>query len=377
MEKGFSMEKKKSRKVNNSSLMNGFIKKQVNKNKRKEENTKKREEEARLKKIEEEKRLEEERVKKELALQRERDEEKKRLEKDDLKTFKIKITTLSPIHIGSGYEYEPSNYVIRESILYSFNEHIIIEKLYERDKKLPTEHLLSNLNTLVSFFRSESDFIIDNNLYIKKIPVAKDIARLYKKDFGLSNNNDESINQMLINEHISTRTANNKILPYIAGSSFKGALQTVLNLSLEESKKLKISDSIPINVKNQIVWSVRQTSKGTIPQKLEVISKGSILELLFTKTDNLSFKEIKHKIDEQYQKADSQGFINFTREIKNKNQFILRIGRYCGQKFMVDKPENFNPKTKSLFRAEEKKEKTALPFGWILCEVLKDTLYND
>jgi len=375
MGKVYKMANKNNNKIN-KNLINAFGKTQNNQKQKREETQKRKEEEAKLKEIAdskllEEKKLREKRKKKqdEEIKRRQLEEERKRLEKDYLKTFKIKITTLSPIHIGSGYEYEPTNYVIRDNILYSFNEHIIIEKLYERDNKLPTEHQLSNLNTLVSFFRNEANFIIDNNLYIKKIPVAKDISRLYKKDFGLSNNSDESINQMLINEHISTRTQKNKILPYIAGSSFKGALQTILNLSVEKSQRLKISDSIPINVKNQIVWSVRKTSKGTIPQKLEVISKGSTLELILTKENTLLFEDIKSKIDKQYKKADIQGFTNFSREIKKDNQFILRVGRYCGQKFMVSEPEKFDPKTKSLFRAEENKDKTELPFGWILCEI--------
>ncbi len=364
-------KKKSNNKKNNANLFNAFAKTQSNKNHKIEATKKRKEEEERIQKEKELKRTEEDRVQREKEKQEEAERQRKRLEESDLKTFKIKITTLSPIHIGSGYEYEPTNYVIRDNFLYAFNEHLVVEQLYERDKKLPTEHQLSNLNTLVAFFRAEADFIIDNRLYNKKIPVAKDIVRLYKKDFGLSNNNDESINQMLINEHISTNSKDNKIVPYIAGSSFKGALQTVLNLSVKESQKFKISDAIPLNVKNQIVWSVRKTSKGTIPQKLEVISKGSTLEFYLTKINSLSFEDIRKKINEHYQKADNQGFTNFSREIKNDKQFILRVGRYCGQKFMVSKPEEFNPKTKSLFRAEEKKDKSELPFGWILCEISK------
>jgi len=170
---------------------------------------------------------------------------KKELEANELQTFKIKLTTLSPVHIGTGEEYEPTNYIIKDDRLYSFNEHVIIEKLYERDGSLPTDDKLSDIYALVAFFRKEADFIIENNLYINSVSVSKDISKLYSKDFGISNNSDESMNQMLILKQMSTYNPySGNFEPYIAGSSIKGALQSVLELSVEESQKLKVSDAI-------------------------------------------------------------------------------------------------------------------------------------
>jgi CRISPR/Cas system CSM-associated protein Csm5 (group 7 of RAMP superfamily) len=287
-----------------------------------------------------------------------------------LKSFKIRIATLSPVHIGDGTEYEPTNYVIRDNYLYSFNEYFVLEKLQEVENINGSK--LSDLSALVAFLRGKADFIIDNNLYKNTIGVANDIARLYKKDFGISNNNDESINQMLINKNISTiNPQNNKLEPYIPGSSIKGAIQTVLNLSVEESQRLKISDSVGVKVQNQIAWSLRKTSKGSIPQKLEIISSNSNFNFIFTKANSLTFDTIIEKIHNFYKEADNEQFIRYERNIRNKEtQFLLRVGRYCGNNFTsINSKEK--PKTKSLFRKEEHNEQSELPFGWILCEIIK------
>ena len=59
--------------------------------------------------------------------------------------------------------------------------------------------------------------------------------------------------------------------PYIPGSSIKGALQTVLNLSENESRALKISDSIGLDVKNRIAWSIRKAKKTDNDKKSKKI----------------------------------------------------------------------------------------------------------
>ena len=39
-----------------------------------------------------------------------------------LQTFRVAVTPLTPIHIGCGTDFEPTNYVIRDNdILYNFD----------------------------------------------------------------------------------------------------------------------------------------------------------------------------------------------------------------------------------------------------------------
>ena len=377
--KGDKMAKKK--KIDNNTLLNSFSKTQKRKTKKIDESKeKKAKERAEKKALEDkqkalEKKQREEQIAREAKEKQEKIEEQKRaLEANDLKTFKLKITTLSPVHIGNGEEYEPTNYVIRDDILYSFNEHVVIEKLYERDGQLPSNEKLFDMTLLVAFFRSEADFIIDNNLYTYRVSVSKDITKLYSKDFGISNNNDSSINQMLILEHIKTvNPYSKKIEPYLSGSSIKGALQSVLELDEEQSRYLKVSDAIGIEVKSHIAWSVRKTSKGNISQKIEVILKGSTFELLLTKPNSLSFEYIKEKIETSYKNADVGLYLNYSKELRDNNG-LLRVGRYCGKEFIVkDLKEEEKPKTKSLFKMSEKNRRVdEVPFGWIKWELEED-----
>ena len=360
---------KKKQKVD---IASGFASTQKNKSKTITQNAEMKKKELEAKRKQKEK-AEQERIKQEKELQElEEEQERERIVQsfyfNELKSFDVKITTLSPIHIGDGTEYEPTNYVIRDNLLYSFDEYFVLEKIQEIESI--DINKFSDLTTLVTFLRKKADFIIDNNLFQTKIYIAKDIARLYKKEFGVSNNNDESINQMLINKNITTTNPNNsKLEPYIPGSSIKGALQTVLNLSIQESQKLKISDSIGQKVQSQIAWSVRKTSKGTIPQKLEIISSNSIFNFILTKPNSLVFETVIEKIHSYYKKADEEQFLRYETEIKSKaNQFLLRVGRYCGKNFTATKSTD-KPKTKSLFRKEEKNEQSELPFGWVLCEI--------
>jgi CRISPR/Cas system CMR subunit Cmr6 (Cas7 group RAMP superfamily) len=364
---------KKKSKINIGSLVGSFNKTQQNQSKKAEESKRKREQEKREKKALEEKQKQEQKEREEAEQLARVKAKKKEQEANELQTFKIKLTTLSPVHIGTGDEYEPTNYVIKDDRLYSFNEHVVIEKLYERDGSLPTDDKLSDMYALVAFFRKEADFIIENNLYINSVSVSKDISKLYSKDFGISNNSDESMNQMLILKQMSTYNPySENFEPYIAGSSIKGALQSVLELSVEESQKLKVSDAIGLEVKNHIAWAVRKTSKGSIPQKLEIISKGSTFELFLTKINALSIEQLKEKLDSFYTDADVGLFSNYSKNLKS-NEGLLRVGRYCGKEFIVQGlSEKEKPKTKSLFRMSEKGARVdEASFGWIKWEVVE------
>jgi len=362
------------RKINMDSLVSSYGKTQQQKSKKADESKKKREQEQREAKALKEKHEQEEKERAESERLAKIEAKKRELEANELKTFKLKLTALSPIHIGSGEEYEPTNYVIKEDRLYAFNEHVVIEKLYERDKKLPSDDKLSDMYALVAFFREEANFIIDNKLYIHSVSISKDISKLYSKDFGISNNNDESMNQMLILKHISTfNPYSGNFEPYIAGSSIKGALQSVLELSVEESQKLKVSDAIGKEVKNHIAWSVRKTSKGSIAQKLEIIQKNSSFEALLTKVNALEIETIKEKLHTFYQNADMGLFLNYKKDLKS-NEGLLRVGRYCGKAFIVkDLAESEKPKTKSIFRMSEKGSRVdEVSFGWLKWEVMED-----
>jgi CRISPR/Cas system CSM-associated protein Csm5 (group 7 of RAMP superfamily) len=360
----------------NVNIVQGFKNTQQKKSTKIDQTKKQKEEEKKQKEIQKQKELEEKRIQEEQEKieqeKRKKQEIEKEFNKTELKTYRLKITTLSPVHIGDGTELEPISYVIQDKFLYSFDENYVLENILKDNKNIDINNL-ENMDTLVEFFKSYKDFIIKNQLYKSKIAVAKDIAKLYDNNYGQSNNNDESFNQMLIQKNIATiNPYTNQYEPYIPGSSIKGAFQTILCLSVDESRLLKVSDTIGLKVENQIAWSLRESKKSKIPQKLEVISKGSIYKFEISKSNIFSFKDLKEKLHQFYQDNDSQAYLNFSREVRKENQFLLKIGRYIGQKFMANNPDIKQPKTKAMFSISEKNSKVELPFGWVVCEIIDD-----
>ncbi len=68
-----------------------------------------------------------------------------------MKTYKLKLTAISPIHIGTGEDYEPINYVIdkldvktadgkivKKDYMFIFDEMEFPKKIYEIDIKEKT-----------------------------------------------------------------------------------------------------------------------------------------------------------------------------------------------------------------------------------------------
>ena len=48
---------------------------------------------------------------------------------EKLHSFKLKLTALTPIHIGTGEVYEPTSYVIDDGYLYEFEESLFFQHL--------------------------------------------------------------------------------------------------------------------------------------------------------------------------------------------------------------------------------------------------------
>jgi len=52
-----------------------------------------------------------------------------------MKTYYLKMTALSPVHIGSGEDYEPTNFIIDGGYLYEFDEIDFYRELGDADKR--------------------------------------------------------------------------------------------------------------------------------------------------------------------------------------------------------------------------------------------------
>ena len=188
------------------------------------------------------------------------------------RNIKLKMKIISPVHIGTGNDLEPYNYVIKDNCIYFFELHNFVEKLNDENKNKLIEIItlteeqkkkieeienvkeeikykkqisasqLVNLRVFIKEIFNENDFkdIITHKYLINN----NDIIRVYKEKLektDVNSENDSSIiNQLLISEMIR----DGEYKPYIPGSTLKGALRHIL---IKKYKFEDIESDIGIN----------------------------------------------------------------------------------------------------------------------------------
>jgi len=79
-----------------------------------------------------------------------------------MKTYRLKLTALTPIHIGTGEVYEPTNFVIDDGYLYEFDEVLFYQSLNELEKK-EFFHKLQDYIQIIDFYKNHN---LKQNKYI-------------------------------------------------------------------------------------------------------------------------------------------------------------------------------------------------------------------
>jgi len=291
--------------------------------------------------------------------------------RDNLHTFHLKITTLSPLHIGTGEVYEPTNFVIDKGTLFEFDEVLFYQSLNMADKKLFNQKLNSWMN-LIDFYRSK----VNEAKAVAKFEceVSKKVENTYKK---LRNDDGtKKRNQFQIAETFKNPNTHRAVIP---GSSIKGMLDTILKIyarkvkSNEPRQRLILSDAILLDGKSEIGYAYRKhknptkTARSEIPQMVEIISVGSTFVL--TITTEHSFKKIQDMMRAYHnERRDSQ----YT---QTANSFVARVGKFCGKEYMVDDGKNVLNSydkpiaTHTLYESEDS-------FGWIDMEQISEEDYD-
>ena len=327
---------------------------------------------------------------------------------------KYKITTLSPLHIGSGEEYELNfNLLYKDGFIYIYDEFKLVEFFISRNIEIPTK--IEALKENISRFKDE---IIASNLHKRKI--FSSFTQISKP----------------VLEQVSTQ--NN---PIITGSSIKGAIKTAyiyrmvqndefkkeqdtlqkLDYHIEKQKKrliadldksiiaktktifrnLKISDSFTplstqifksINIKKEKSHQSKRGEKvNQIANFTESIKVGESTEITIDISDKY-FDGIKTVCNEYYQLAFNKEFDNyFLNKTKfpkinlKPNQFLLNVGRFGGAELKsieeirslprtgADVEWETSARTYALEKDIQDKiyfENALLPFGWLLCELI-------
>lgn len=141
-----------------------------------------------------------------------------------LVTHRLHLTPLSPIHIGCGEDFEPTNYVIDEGLLYGFDPSRAVLTDVQRNKLMDAARR-GSLPGIQRFFRDNAAAFKPHAHVV--MPVCSGVARMYEQRIGKAANVEASGNQVFnkleIERHVYTGPMQQ---PFIPGTSFKGALRT-------------------------------------------------------------------------------------------------------------------------------------------------------
>lgn len=137
-----------------------------------------------------------------------------------IENHKAFLTPLSPIHIGCGEDFEPTDYVIRENVLYGFDPASVPLTSRERGE-LASCALKRTLQGWARFFkRHEASFYAFAST---AVPVCGRVARNYKRMIETTDQRNDNVIQR--SAYVKTMEGD---LVYFPGSSLKGAFHTAL-----------------------------------------------------------------------------------------------------------------------------------------------------
>jgi CRISPR/Cas system CSM-associated protein Csm5 (group 7 of RAMP superfamily) len=292
--------------------------------------------------------------------------------RENLNTFYLKLTTITPLHIGTGEAYAPTNFVIDNGKLFEFDEVLFYQSLNPSDKREFGQKLNKWLS-IIDFYRSK---VTQAKAVARfECEVSKKIENTYKK---LRNDDgSKKKNQFQIAESFKNPNTHRVVIP---GSSIKGMLDTTFGIyarkvkSNEPRQRLILSDALLLDGKSEIGYAYRKhknptkTARSEIPQMVEVISYGSTF-VLSIKTE-YSFSKIQEMMKNYHEeRRDSEYY-------QTANSFVARVGKFCGKEYMVDDGKNvLNTYDKPI--ATHTLYESGDAFGWVEIEQITKEKYDE
>ena len=211
-----------------------------------------------------------------------------------LDTTRCTISTLSPVHIGCGEDYYPTNYVIDDLLLHHFSEEGLIAALTPAEKiglsKIGDEQGDNGIRKLQEFIHSKKDKL--QNHATHSVSLSKELETFYKSRIGQTSqreNNGRNVNNQLNIARHAFNPYNQT--PYFAGSSIKGAIRTaLLNNNNNERLPFPVNEKTPSNKLQQHLFG--HTSIQSDPLRLLKISDAT-----YSHVDNLHSAEIRFAVN--------------------------------------------------------------------------------
>jgi CRISPR/Cas system CSM-associated protein Csm5 (group 7 of RAMP superfamily) len=288
-----------------------------------------------------------------------------------MKTYRLKLTALTPIHIGTGEVYEPTNFVIDDGYLYEFDEVLFYQSLNELEKK-EFFHKLQDYIQIIDFYKNHKSKA--KQIYRHKVVVTKKVENKYNTKI----NKDGTKNKNQLEIQKTYKNPNNHFL-VIPGSSLKGVFDTFLHIynkpevvSNEIRQQLHISDSIKVNGNAKIGFCYRKhkdpnkKAKSQIPQIIEIIPPNTTF--VATIKTEFDFERLKQFAKSYYKNRPN------SRYQENNNSFVIRVGKFSGKEYVTDIKDVKNSYGKSI--ATHTLYEDNSPFGWLKIELINEDEYN-
>lgn len=146
----------------------------------------------------------------------------------------LHLTPLSPLHLGTGEDYEPTNYLIHGDALYTFDPARAILNPDE-ERELHAAAKSGDLQHIQRYFRNNPKPYIAAATHASS--VSKGIAAEYQKNYGeivQREGKGKNVHNRFQIERTATNPHNHQ--PYIPGSALKGSLRTALLEQLSGKK---------------------------------------------------------------------------------------------------------------------------------------------
>jgi len=337
---------------------------------------------------------------------------------------KIKITTLSPIHISSADEFELNYNMLQDNkFVYLYDEFKIAEFFIQNSIEIPT-----SLDTLKQNIYQYKDKIIASNLHFRKIENFLNISKPLLSQVSSANKSiisgssikgairtayiykmvqegvfDNEINRLQeLEDKIEESNFNEKKqLQKDKQKLLKDIDRKITNKTKSIFKYIKISDTLEnsfdtkvyktINIKKDKSHQTNRTKKvEKIANFIEVIKPDQINTITINIDDDYfnDFGDICNRFYKELYKNDFKYYFSnkkFEKELNLKNnQFVLNIGRFGGAELKSIEEIRSLKKTGSDVEWETSArtfglessgtppyfESELIPFGWILCEVI-------
>ncbi|MGV8073747.1 MAG: type III-A CRISPR-associated RAMP protein Csm5 [Syntrophobacteraceae bacterium] len=358
-------------------------------------------------------------------------------------TMRCCLRILTPVHIGCDEVYEPTSFVIdgQRRQLKSFDTLEFLRSLSADDKMrfsaICSKGTLDSIIELYRFIRAKCP----DDIRAKTVEVCEGLASHYSHNLEgqrrISNLRSE------FNTFVVPRTAfnPNTNLPYVPGSSVKGALRTAYlnaqqkktpasrqsnakkleeellkyrNIETDPFKLVKVSDFMPLgDVRTRIVYGInrkknpgRFESKG-VPQIMEIVAPGCLfegwisvdtpqngsgittlvtLDTLLNSAGNFYSGELNRE-NKDLQGMGSTGLL----QIESPSSCLVRVGRHSGAECVtveghrdiriMGRPPKHDTKSSTIWLASDSRNPAAnqavIPFGWAMIEPLTDEAYQE